>query len=180
MPGASRISSVGQNSEHAGVRIEAGLYFVVQVRKIGVEQDLCRKFLFVQEHQHIDREVGDLAVCFDVAVTENVALFYTVIRYVQHVIHRVVTVIILAGFDLDRQDPAVLFDHEVKLAELFAVVVIERISVRGQLLGGDILVYGAEVDRCFMLQDLELDLIAVLRCEQADVVREQFEQVLRF
>ena len=99
---------------------------------------------------------------------------------VDHVIHRVVAVIVLAGFDLDRQDLSVLFDHEVKLAELFAVVVIERISVRGQFLGGDVFVNGTEVYCCFMLQDLELDLIAVLRCEQADVVREQFEQVLRF
>ena len=134
----------------------------------------------MQEHQHINREVGDLAVCFDVAVTENVALFDAVVRYVQHVIHRVVAVVVLAGFDLDRQDPAVLFDHEVKLAEFFAVLVIERISVRGQLLGGDVFVNGTEVDRRFMLQDLELDLVPVLRCEQTDVVREQLEQVLRF
>ena len=134
----------------------------------------------MQEHQHIDREVGDLAVCFDVAVAENVALFDAVVGHIQHVIHRVVAVIVLAGFDLDRQDPAVLFDHEVKLAEFFAVVVIERISVCGQFLGGDVFVNGTEVDRRFVLQDLELDLIAVLCGKQADVVREQLEQVLRF
>ena len=69
------ISSVGHNTEPEGVRIEADLYLVVQVRKISVEQDLFRQFLLLQEHQHINREVGDLAVCFDVAVTENVALF---------------------------------------------------------------------------------------------------------
>ena len=172
-------SSVGHHDQPAGVRIEAVLYLVVQVRKIGFEQDLLRQFLLLQEHQHIDREVGDLAVCFDVAVTENVALFDAVVFYVQHVIHRVVAVIILAGFNLDRQDPAVLFDHEVKLAELFAVVVIERISVRGQFLGGDVFVNGTEVDRRFVLQDLELDLVPVLCGEQTDVVREQFEKILR-
>ena len=132
----------------------------------------------MQEHHHIDREVGDLAVCLDVAVTENVALFDAVVGHIQHVIHRVVAVVILAGFDLDRQDFSVLFDHEIKLAKLFAVVVIERISVRGQFLGGDVFVNGAEVDRRFVLQDLELDLVPVLCGEQTDVVRKQFEKVL--
>ena len=106
----------------------------------------------MQEHKRIDREIGDFAVGFDVAVAENAALLDAVVRHVQYVISRVVAVVVLAGFDLDRQNLSVLFDHKVELTEFLAVVVIQRLSVCAQLFCGDLFVNRAEVYRRFVPQ----------------------------
>ena len=49
----------------------------------------------------------------------------------------------------------------------------------GQLFGGDILIYRTEIDGRIMLQYLDLNLASILRGQQANVVGEELEQILR-
>ena len=79
----------------------------------------------MQEHEHIDREIGDFVYLLDVAAAENVSYFDAVIGLLQYVVHGIMTVIILAGLDLDGQYLSAYLDHKIQLSELLAVVIIE-------------------------------------------------------
>ena len=139
-----------------------------------------RQLFLLQEHEHVDRKIGDFVYLLDVAAAENVSFFDAVIRLLQYVVHGVVSVIILAGFDFDGQDLPACLDHKIQLSELLAVVILECKSVGSQLLGGDILINRTEIDGRFMLQYLDLNLASILRSQQADVVGKELEQILGF
>ena len=49
-----------------------------------------------------------------------------------------------------------------------------------KILGGDILIDRTEIDCRLMPQYLDLNLASILRSQQADVIREELEQILRF
>ena len=100
--------------------------------------------------------------CSTLPLQNTTASFDTVFRVFQHVIHGIVAVIIFARFDFDGYDFSFLLYEEIQFTELFAVVVIEGVAVCGQFLGCDIFVDRAEIDRCLVLQDPELDFPAVL------------------
>ena len=79
---------------------------ITQIGEIRIERYLLRQLLLLQEHEHIDRVIGDPPCGLDVAAAEDAAFFDAVILVIHHVVHGVVAVVILAGLDLDGQNPS--------------------------------------------------------------------------
>ena len=70
-----------------------------------------------------------------------------------------------------------MLDDEVQFSLLFAVEVVQRIAVGGQLLGGGVLKHRAEVDVLFAVQQRQLDAVGVGGRQQPHIAEEQLEQV---
>ena len=70
-----------------------------------------------------------------------------------------------------------MLHDKIQLALLFAVEVVQRKAVGGQLLRGGVFEHGAVVDVGFAVQQRQLDAVGVGGRQQPDVAQKQLEQV---
>ena len=85
--------------------------------------------------------------------------------------------IALSRLHLDRENLAIVLDNEIYLSPFLAVVEIGFKTVRNQFLSHCILIDGTEVDVFVTLDNPHLNAVGILRCQQTDIVQEEFEKV---
>ena len=100
-----------------------------------------------------------------------------VVLVCHHAGKRIMAGVILAALDFKGQHIALVLDDEVQFSLLFAVEVVQRIAVGGQLLGGGVLKHRAEIDVLFAVQQRQLDAVGVGSRQQPHIAEKQLEQV---
>ena len=121
----------------------------------------------MQEHYHIDGEIGQLSVSLYIIIREYIGFLNPVFWNRHHIVQCRVLFIIFSALYLNGKHPPCVLDYKIKLALFLAVVIVQRVAVGVKLLRHHIFVYSAFVDIFFLADDLQLAGFSVYGCEQS-------------
>lgn len=140
------------------------------------------RLVFLDKHRHIYRQVSYLVLYLYVRHTQHVSLTQGIVWVFHHVLQRIVSFVILARLDFDRNNLSVSLDHEVKFS-LPLVIEVEQAMIRtsksmaGKFLCNQVLVNSSIIKVYLATEQLNLYARGILTCQESYVVLEQFEQV---
>ena len=114
-----------------------------------------------------------------IVVAQHNCFLDAIFRILQHIIQCHMTVIVLARLHLYRYDFRTSLQQEVQLTLSLVLKIIQAPSMSMQFLSCQVLIYRPIVDVCLALENLQLDTIGLLACQQSHIILEQLKQITR-